>query len=107
MEKGWEQGQGAYLDFTDVSDVGRLFVNGTEVPMNQISLHTDIGQYLVAGKNTIVVEVSSNMSNVMFGKTPDNTYNFGIIGNVTLTPYTPVSYTHLDVYKRQEFSILD
>ena len=88
LEKGWEQGQGAYLDFTDVSDVGRLFVNGTEVPMNQISLHTDIGQYLVAGKNTIVVEVSSNMSNVMFGKTPDNTYNFGIIGNVTLTPYT-------------------
>lgn len=90
LEKGWEQGQGATLDFTDVADVGRLFVNGAEVPMNQISLHTDLGQYLVAGTNNITVEVSSNMSNVMFGTNANNTYAFGIIGDVQLTPYTQV-----------------
>lgn len=88
LEKGWAQGQGAYLDFSDISDVGRLFVNGTEVPMNQLSLRVDIGSYLTAGTNTIEVEVSSNMANVMFGTSPNNTYAFGIIGDVTLTPYT-------------------
>ena len=88
LEKGWEEGQGAYLEFTRVSDVGRLSVNGVEVPMNQLSLRTDVGAYLVAGVNKIEVEVSSNMSNVKYGKNDGNTYSFGVIGEVTLTPYT-------------------
>ncbi len=47
-----------------------------------------MGAYLVAGVNKIEVEVSSNMSNVKYGKHDGNTYSFGVIGEVTLTPYT-------------------
>lgn len=107
LKKGWQEGQGAYLAFDDMSDVGRLFVNGQEVPMNQLSLKTDIGKYLVAGNNTIKVQVSSNLANVKYAKEqtiqgwdPDKgpidikvpaentTYAFGIMGNVVLTPYS-------------------
>lgn len=87
LDNGWKEGQGAYLEFTRVSDVGRLIVNDTEVPMNQLSLKTDIGRYLVKGANKIVVKVSSNLSNVKYGQDDTNTYNFGVIGDVTLTPY--------------------
>lgn len=95
LEKGWEEGQGAYLDFTEMSDVGRLIVNGTEVPMDQVSLHTDIGKYLVAGTNTITVEVTSNMSNLASLQATfrrnGGIRSFGIIGDVTVTPYTQVA----------------
>ncbi|MCD8021704.1 MAG: hypothetical protein LUF30_01505 [Lachnospiraceae bacterium] len=99
LEKGWEEGQGAYLEFTDISDIGRLYVNGQEVAMNQISLRADIGKYLTAGTNTIEVLVSSNLSNIKYAVDGESwwygpytaescTYVFGIIGDVTLTPYT-------------------
>ena len=32
LENGWEQGQGAMISFTRVSDTMKLKVNGTEVP---------------------------------------------------------------------------
>jgi hypothetical protein len=88
LTKGWADGQGAYLTFTDIADVGRLFVNGQEVGINQISLTTDIGKYLVKGSNTLAVEVSSNLANYVYGTSPANTWQFGILGDVTLTPYS-------------------
>lgn len=87
LSDGWNEKQGACLDFTAISDVGRLTVNGTAVPLNQLSLNADIGKYLVKGTNNITVEVSSNLSNVKYGTDDSNTYRFGIMGDVTLTPY--------------------
>ncbi len=84
LEKGWAEGQGAYIDFAYYSDIARLTVNGTEVPMNQIAESTDIGEYVVAGENTITVEVSSNMANVTQNGTQ---HVFGIVGDVVVTPY--------------------
>lgn len=63
----------------------------------------DIGSYLTAGTNTIEVKVSSNMANVMFGTSPSNTYAFGIIGDITLTPYTQ---TEVEI-PRADTSILE
>lgn len=83
LENGWEQGQGAMISFTRVSDTMKLKVNGTEVPVNQLSNTIDIGKYLVKGTNNITVEVTSNLANI---KT-ERTQEFGIIGDVTVTPY--------------------
>lgn len=112
LDRGWAEGQGAYLDFTDVADVVRLFVNDTEVKIDQLSHSADIGRLLVEGDNTVKAVVTSNLSNAskwgatcsppQWGPAPggdacnnrtadDNTYAFGIIGDVTVTPYTQVS----------------
>ena len=84
LEKGWAEGQGAYLTFNDVSDTMGLTVNGHKVPVNQIAKNTDIGPWLVAGENTIVVITTSAAGNYL----DRAVQNYGIIGAVTLQTYT-------------------
>ncbi|MCP1110442.1 glycosyl hydrolase [Ohessyouella blattaphilus] len=90
LNKGWEEGQGAILSFDNAADVMRLFVNDIEVPLNQLTLKADIGPYLKAGNNTIVARVSSNVSNVKYANNDNDTYAFGIVGEVKLEPYVHV-----------------
>ncbi|MCL2164740.1 MAG: hypothetical protein FWH55_10215 [Oscillospiraceae bacterium] len=92
LEKGWTQGQGAILQFERVSDIMRVWINGNEVYPDQVSKSVDIGEYLVAGENEIVVKVVSNMANFFYMNTTassnfPNRYQFGVMGGVTVTPY--------------------
>ena len=50
-----------------------------------------------------VVEVNAEGHRRLgFSGTPDISYELGLLGEIPLPPYIePVSYTHLDVYKRQ------
>lgn len=102
LEKGWDEGQGAVLNFTDVADTIELTVNGKVVPVNQINKDTDIGPWLIAGENTIVVKVATSAANVVYAKeaqamwgpsTPAEatTFDFGILGAVSLETYTVTS----------------
>lgn len=112
LEKGWAEGQGAILRFTDVTDTMKLTVNGTVVTVDQVAKDADIGPWLKAGENTIKVEVASSAANFkyardwsgdwcfwdfgqtdpdkqMFDKSADGcTYKFGILGPVSLDTYT-------------------
>jgi len=93
LEKGWAEGQGAILSFTDASDCMEVIVNGENVTVNQLNSTVDIGPKLVAGENTIVVKVSSTMGNYMYAKAgsgmtkEQNTFKFGILGESRITPY--------------------
>ena len=99
LEKGWKEGQGAILKFTQVSDGMKLYVNGAKVWINQFSNQADIGPYLVSGTNTIKVEVNSSLANYKFGTTDSQTYAFGIIGEVTLTPYIQTEVNTVETNK--------
>jgi hypothetical protein len=70
-----------------------LTVNGQQVKLDQTGKSVDIGPYVKAGTNTIECRVDSNISNYenalgTFGApSDDNTFQFGIVGDVTVTPY--------------------
>ena len=88
LAEGWDAGLGAEIDFGRVSDTMQLTVNGLTIPnIDQLSNHVDIGRYLQAGKNTVTVQVTSNLANVKSNYTQE----FGLIGPVTVTPYRQVS----------------
>jgi len=87
LEKGWAEGQGAVLNFADVSDTMGLTVNGHEVPVNQIDKDTDIGPWLVAGENTIVIKTTTAAGNYL----ERATQNYGILGAVAVETYTVTS----------------
>ena len=89
LQNGWEQGQGAFLSFTRVSDTMKLEVNGTVVPINQLSKQADIGPYLKQGKNELTVEVASSLSNIKTNYTQE----FGVIGDVSVIPYRQTELT--------------
>jgi len=86
LEKGWAEGQGAVLNFADVTDTMGLVVNGAEVPVNQLTKDADIGPWLVAGENTIEVCTTSAAANYK-----GNAQNYGILGAVALETYTVTS----------------
>ncbi|PWM99489.1 MAG: hypothetical protein DBX37_04350, partial [Massilioclostridium sp.] len=53
LDKGYDQGYGAYIDLGEVEDTFTVTVNGTKLPMvNQINTIVDIGPYVHAGENT-------------------------------------------------------
>lgn len=88
MEKGWSEGQGAILQFERVSDVMKVQINGHEVAPDQIAKSVDIGEYLQAGENELVVHVTTNQANYRFGEGEDTEiYQFGVIGDVLVIPY--------------------
>ena len=98
LKKGWAEGQGAILSFTDVSDTMEVYVNGQRVTANQLNSTLDIGPALVAGENTIRILVSSTMGNYMYGgqsnsgmmgsaTAEQNTSLYGILGKSCITPY--------------------
>ncbi|MCI8497493.1 MAG: hypothetical protein HFE85_04510, partial [Clostridiales bacterium] len=91
LSEGWAEGQGAMLNFDRVTDTMKLWVNGNAVPVDQINKNTDIGKYLVAGENELVIEVASNLANFKHGRNDSNTFQFGIIGDVIVEPYRQTS----------------
>ena len=90
LDRGWEDGFGAVLNLGDVVDTYRLTVNGTALQANQINTSVDIGKYLLAGENTIEVEVASTLLNAVLAANEKDTRKpdeYGIVNDVTLTPY--------------------
>lgn len=90
LERGWEDGFGAVIHLGDVVDTYQLTVNGRTVPVNQINTNVDIGRYLVAGENTVTVEVASTLLNAVLAANETDTRQpdeYGILNEVTLTPY--------------------
>ncbi|MFE3851731.1 glycosyl hydrolase [Streptomyces griseorubiginosus] len=89
MKAGWADGVGAVLDLGEVTDTFRITVNGTRLAANQNDTKLDIGRYLVAGHNKIVVEVASTLFNSWIAEyeLAKQPTNYGLLGPVTLTPY--------------------
>lgn len=87
----WQQGSTAILSLGQVVDTMALSVNGTPVPIDQLSATTDVGPYLKVGGNTLTVRVSTTLNNqlatVIAGvATRGVVQEYGIVGPVTLTP---------------------
>ena len=92
----WSVEHGAVLSLGEVFDSFTLEVNGTEVPMDQLSAEADIGQYLRAGANTIAVRVATTLNNRL--EVLDEgvakrgiVQPYGLVGPVVLTPYIRVA----------------
>ncbi len=106
LPEGWEDAAGAYLDVTYGKDqISSVVINGTEVPVNNVSDRMDLGGYLVSGENTLTVKISTTLYARMYAENsgyadaefgmsvgfmgqadPDAFYN-GLLSAV-VTPYT-------------------
>jgi glycosyl hydrolase family 106( putative alpha-L-rhamnosidase) len=92
LPSGWKIGTGARLDLGEVFDSFTLSVNGSNVPVNQISATVEIGPYLHAGANTLVVRVATTLNNRLSSLDPAVAkrgliQEYGLIGPVVLTPH--------------------
>ncbi|WP_069987409.1 glycosyl hydrolase [Massilioclostridium coli] len=84
----------AYLDVTEVFDTFRVFVNGQQLPaINQITKQIDLGDYLVDGENTLVIEVASTLANAVGSK---KIQEYGVIGDVCVVPYQDITVKEAD-----------
>lgn len=88
----WDASYGAYLELGQVVDSFTLTVNGFDVPVNQLSAKADIGPYLRAGANVIVVRVSTTLNNRLAAlqdrvASRGVAQEYGLAGPVVLTPY--------------------
>ena len=91
LPDSWVKGSSAVLSLGQVVDTFTLKVNGTKVPINQLSATADIGAHLEKGENTIEVRVSTTLNNqltqIIAGvATRGVIQEYGITGPVTLTP---------------------
>lgn len=76
---------GAYLDLGAVSGSPSVTINGQEVNIDlQDYTKVDIGPYLKTGRNTVMVNVASNLGNAVYGDKPAA---LGLRGPVRLVPY--------------------
>ena len=102
MDRGSEQGVGAYLNLGTVNFGYVLKINGREVKANQIGTVVDIGPYVKAGNNTVEVEVATTLNNKLkklYDVSSRTLDYYGLIGSggsiakdglggvVTITPY--------------------
>ena len=92
MPSDWAGQPGAALSLGEVFDSFTLTVNGTAVPINQISAEADIGPYLNAGANTIAVRVATTFNNRLTeldeGAAERGLVQpYGLTGPVVLRPY--------------------
>jgi len=88
----WKIGTGARLDLGEVFDSFTLSINGNDVPVNQISASAEVGPFLRAGANTLVVRVATTLNNRLSSLDPavakrSLIQNYGLIGPVMLTPH--------------------
>ncbi|MBC5787905.1 glycosyl hydrolase [Clostridium facile] len=97
LDKGYDQGYGAYIDLGEVEDTFTVTVNGTKLPMvNQINTIVDIGPYVHAGENTVIIEVATtiyNQAKSSFIISSMPLKENGLLGNdgvVTVTPYQEI-----------------
>ncbi len=63
LPAGWDASYGATLSLGQVTDTFALTVNGQPVGIDQVDPTVDIGPYLHAGANTIVVRVATTFNN--------------------------------------------
>ena len=88
----WSSANGAILSLGEVFDTFTVTLNGQPIPIDQISAEGDVGPYLKAGHNTIVVRVATTLNNRL-AKIDDDVASrslvqpYGLIGPVRLTPY--------------------
>jgi hypothetical protein len=87
----WSRNDSATLSLGEVFDSFTLTINGTPVPIDQLSAKTEVGQYLMAGRNTIAVRVATTLNNRL-AKIDDSVAKrgivqpYGLVGPVTLSP---------------------
>lgn len=100
----WGASDGAYLDLGRVFDTYALWVNGTQVPVDQLDTRVDVTEFLVKGQNTVEVRVASTLINRLRSLEPTaasrTAYNYGLLGPVTLKTFAekeiPVSAAGAD-----------
>lgn len=96
LDNGWDEGHGAYISIGEVTDTYTLTVNGVQLPtVDQIAKVIDIGPYVQAGENTVVIKVATTLYNAVNGDANANDANagyglLGINGKVIVTPYAAV-----------------
>jgi len=90
---GWTSENGAVLNLGEVFDSFSLAVNGQAVSIDQLAAAADIGPYLKAGRNSIVLRVATTLNNRL-AKIDEGVANrglvqpYGLAGPVVLTPYS-------------------
>ena len=92
LPAAWNATNGAILELGEVFDSFAVTVNGQPVTINQISAQGDVGSYLKAGANTIVVRVATTLNNRLADLDSDVANRgivqpYGLLGPVRLTPY--------------------
>jgi hypothetical protein len=92
LPASWKTGTGARLDLGEVFDSFRLSVNGSEVTVNQISATVEVGPYLHAGPNALVVRVATTLNNRLSSLDPAVAkrgliQEYGLLGPVVITPH--------------------
>ena len=92
MPSSWKSSFGAILSLGQVTDTFALTVNGKAVGVNMIDPTVDVGPYLHAGANTIVVRVATTYNNRLSAldtavRNRAVIQNYGLVGPVVLTPY--------------------
>ncbi len=92
----WVAANGALLSLGEVFDSFTVSVNGQAIPMDQIAAVSDIGPYLKAGRNRIVVRVATTLNNRLSSIEPavknrGLVQPYGMVGPVVLTPYAKVT----------------
>lgn len=83
---------GAILSLGSVYDTVLVYINDKQVYLDQTSLTADLSEYLVKGKNTLVVVAPSDLQNMILANGGENSRNdsyqkYGLLGPVTVTPY--------------------
>jgi hypothetical protein len=92
LPSGWNASYGATLSLGLVVDTFALTANGRNVPIDQLQATADVGPYLKAGANAIVVRVATTLNNRVAALNPQVKDRgiiqaCGITGPVVLTPY--------------------
>ncbi len=88
----WTAANGARLSLGEVFDTFLVTVNGRTVAIDQISAEGEVGPFLKAGQNTIVVRVATTLNNRL-AQIDEDVANrglvqpYGLVGPVRLTPY--------------------
>jgi hypothetical protein len=97
LPSDWKPGsEGATLSLGQVTDSFRVSVNGTNVPVDQVSGKTDISPALHAGANTLTVRVATTLNNRLYSldtavANRGLLQDYGLVGPVTVTPYRLVA----------------
>ena len=90
---------GAILYIERASDIAEVYVNDTNVHLNQQSRSADFSDLLVQGENTLKIVIATNFNNYMNAdaigtvtmfEEPYVEQKYGISGIVTITPYVNV-----------------
>lgn len=95
----WKRGsEGATLSLGQVTDSFRVSVNGTDVPVDQLSAKADVSAALHAGVNTLSVRVATTLNNRLYSldtavANRGLIQDYGLVGPVALTPYRLVALT--------------